>query len=78
MSNTMVVEESISFFLYFFNLYCIAYCTPPRFTGPGATVPFSSHGPGSCPAHAYARALGGMRHRGPRPAMEKIKANGRS
>ena len=35
-SNTMVIKELISFSLYFFNLYCIAYCTPPRFTGPGA------------------------------------------
>ena len=76
-SNTIVIKKSISFSLYFFNLYCIAYCTRPRFTGPGATVPFSSHGPGSCPAHAYVRALGGLRHQGPRPAMDKKNANER-
>ena len=35
-SNTIVIKGSISFSLHFFNLYCIAYCTPPRFTGPGA------------------------------------------
>ena len=35
-SNTMVIKESISFSSYSFNLYCIAYCTRPRFTRPGA------------------------------------------
>ena len=35
-SNTMVIKEPISFSFYFFNLYCIAYCTRPRFTSPGA------------------------------------------
>ena len=59
------------------NNHCIAYCTRPRFTGPGATVPCSSHGPGSCPAHACVRALVGIRHEGPRPAMDKKKANER-
>ena len=34
-SNTMVFKELKSFSLYFFNLYCIAYCTRPRFRGPG-------------------------------------------
>ena len=38
-------------------------------------MPFSSHGPGSCPARAYIRALGVMRRQGPRPAMDKKNAN---
>ena len=38
-------------------------------------MPRSSHGPGSCPARACVRALGGMRHEGPRPAIDKKNTN---